>query len=66
MNRPKTNTNPKHYGISNAFSVGIISPKPRHPVFASQVDIPILNTCDEYSYSFEDIANFLPSQFPRP
>ena len=47
VNRPKTNTYPKHYEVSddNIFTI-IISPKPWHPIFATQVDKIILSTCD--------------------
>ena len=62
MNHPKTNTYSKHYEIGvDEMTTWIISPKPWHPVFATQVDIIILATCDKYNYYFQDIANFLPS-----
>ena len=53
MNRPKTNTYPKNYEVSiGRVIAGTISPKPWHLVFATQVDIVILKTCDEYSVKF--------------
>ena len=65
VNRPKTNTYPKHYEVSddNIFTI-IISPKPWHPIFATQVDKIILSTCDILKYHFQTFTDCLPSQFP--
>ena len=61
MNRPKTNAYPKHYEIgSRKIIPGTISPKPWHPVFATQVDTLILTTCDKQKYRFQTFANYLP------
>ena len=68
MNRPKTNTYPKHYDISDGdfFAVRGISPKPWHPVFATQVDKFIQITCDKCSHYSQNIANFLHNILPHP
>ena len=56
MNRPKTNAYPKHYEIGDlGIILGAISPKPWHPVFATQVDILILTTCDKIKYRSQAI-----------
>ena len=56
MNRPKTNTYPKHYDISDHGIIrGAISPKPWHPVFVSQADILILITCNKNKNRFQAI-----------
>ena len=66
MNHPKTNAYPKHYDISNhEISPGTISPKPWHTVFTTQVDIPILTTCDKPKYRFQVIEDWLPCRFPH-
>ena len=67
MNRPKTNTYPKYYLISGyGIIAGTIGPKPWHPVFMTQVDIPILITYDIFNYYCQASTDFLPSQFPHP
>ena len=43
---------------------GTISPKPWHPVFATQVDILILSTCNKPNYHPQTAANCPPCQFP--
>ena len=56
MNRPKTNTYPKHYDIGDDLPVfaKTISPKSWHPVIATQVDILILTTCDIFNQAISE------------
>ena len=44
MNCPKTNTYPKHYAIGKGYIISIVSPKPWHSVFMTEVDTLILTT----------------------
>ena len=47
MNRPKTNTYPEYYDISEECIISIVSPKPWHSVFVTEVDTLILITYDK-------------------
>ena len=67
MNHPKTNAYPKHYDISDPGIIhSAISPKPWHPVFATQVDKIILTTCNKPKYCFQAINDQLLCQFACP
>ena len=67
MNRPKTNTYRSYCEISGVDIIinSSISPKPWHLLFTTQVDIPILITCDEFKYRCRTFMDCLPSQFLR-